>query len=266
MSADIPQAVKPLLDDYIAAIEAALPGFMSACYLHGSIALGDYQAHCSDIDFITVINRPSTAADREQLQHIHDALKRQYPQGKLSGSYLQVHDLGRLDAEIPLHPRYDDGVVKLSGLGEMAFVTWWTLKVHGLALVGPELADLSLPLDWDAFAVDTLENMNSYWARYTRQPVRMAWLLWDDGIQWAVLGVLRQFYTLSEHDIASKTRAGEYGLAHLPARWHRIIQEALNVRNRSENQASLYGLRLERARDAVRFLRFLIELCNTRFA
>jgi hypothetical protein len=36
-------------------------------------------------------------------------------------------------------------------------------------------------------------------------------LLSDWGVQWAVLGVLRQFYTLREGRITSKTKAGEYG-------------------------------------------------------
>ncbi len=265
MSAEIPEAIKPLVDAYIATIETELPGFMSAFYLHGSIALGDFHPRSSDIDFVTVISRQSTAHDLESLKCIHHTLKRKYPQGKLSGSYLQARDLGQANANIQPHPHYDNGVVRVSGFQEMAFVTWWTLKYHGLALVGPELHALHIAQDWDEFIVATRENMSSYWVRFTREPVHMAWLLWDYGIQWAVLGVLRQFYTLNERYIASKTRAGEYGLAQLPARWHRIIQEALSIRNQSEIRSSLYGSRLNRAVDALRFLRFLIDLCNTRF-
>lgn len=78
------------------------------------------------------------------------------------------------------------------------------------------------------------------------------------------LGVLRQYYTFSEGDITSKTAAGEYGLRHLPARWHKIIREALNIRN--EVNGSLYRSRIIRALEALQFLRFVIHCCNTKFA
>lgn len=94
-----------------------------------------------------------------------------------------------------------------------------------------------------------LQNLNTYWASFTRQPGRMVWLWCDYGIQWAVLGVLRQFYTFREGDITSKSGAGEYALKQLPERWHRLIQEALNIRH--ETPGSLY-----------RFLQFIIRTCN----
>jgi hypothetical protein len=49
--------------------------------------------------------------------------------------------------------------------------------------------------------------MNTYWARFTTDPRYIAWLLADYGIQWTVLGVLRQFYTFREHAITSKVGA-----------------------------------------------------------
>ncbi len=109
----------------------------------------------------------------------------------------------------------------------------------------------------------TRENLNTYWARFTQEPTRMAWLLSDYGVQWVVLGVLRQFYTFKEQDITSKTCAGEYAVEHLPERWHRMIQEALNIRN--QTNSSLYRLRIIRAVEAVRFLKFVIHFCNTNF-
>lgn len=118
-------------------------------------------------------------------------------------------------------------------------------------------------MDWDRLTVDMMANLNTYWVRFTREPARMAWLLSDYGIQWTVLGVLRQFYTFKEQDITSKTGAGEYALQHVSTRWHRIIQEALNIRNQTD--VSLYRFRILRAIEAWRFLKHLIHLCNTNF-
>ncbi|WP_277674507.1 aminoglycoside adenylyltransferase domain-containing protein, partial [Piscibacillus halophilus] len=49
-------------------------------------------------------------------------------------------------------------------------------------------------------------------------------------VEWTVLGLLRQYYTLMEKDIISKLEAGYYGLEILPTKWHPIIQEAINIR------------------------------------
>ncbi|MBZ0302050.1 MAG: DUF4111 domain-containing protein [Anaerolineae bacterium] len=92
----------------------------------------------------------------------------------------------------------------------------------------------------------------------------MLWLGSDWGIQWAVLGVLRQFYSFREGAITSKVGAGDYALQHLPPTWHRLIQEALNIRTQSGQ--CLYRSRLLRMMEAVRFMRYIIQTCNLHFA
>ncbi|WP_411831144.1 aminoglycoside adenylyltransferase domain-containing protein [Paenibacillus macerans] len=44
------------------------------------------------------------------------------------------------------------------------------------------------------------------------------------------------YYTLRENDIASKDKAAEYGLAHLPPSTHKILKEALYIRNGKEDR------------------------------
>ncbi len=207
-----------------------------------------------------MINRRSTPFDIERLRGIHRTLQQRYPQGLLSGSYLQPSDLGRYEETIEPYPYYHDGVLHAAGHHDINAVTWWVLKTHGVVLAGPDPRAIDFAMDWDRFVSDTRENLNTYWVRFTREPSRMAWLLGDDGIQWAVLGVLRQFYTFQEQGITSKTGAGDYALDHLPGRWHRIIQEAINVQ--AQTGRSLYRRRVKRAVDAFRFLRYLIDRCN----
>ncbi len=261
--AEIPEVIKPLLEAYIAALEKELPGLMTGFYLHGSIALGAFHSHLSDIDFITVVSRRCTADDIERLKAIHKAIEKTYPQWPLQGSYLQVSDLGKFEDEIEPHPCYSDGRLEPSGQQDVNSVTWWMLKNRGVTLVGALPENLDFSVDWTLLTTKMLENLNSYWARYTDNPIRIAWLFSDYGIQWAVLGVLRQLYTFQERDITSKIGAGEYALKHLPPRWHRLIQEALNIRNQSSQ--SLYRFRIVRAVEALRFLKFVIRFCNTNF-
>jgi hypothetical protein len=85
----------------------------------------------------------------------------------------------------------------------------------------------------------------------------------DWGIQWTVLGVLRKFYSFRENSITTKVKAGEYALTCLPACWHRLIREAINIREGKETSA--YQLRIARTIEAVRFLKFIIQTCNATF-
>lgn len=260
MTAPIPATVQPLLDEYLAAVARTLPGFVTAFYVHGSIALGEFQPKYSDVDFIAVISRRAGDDDVKRLTDIHHALKEKYTPNPLSGSYVQPGDLGRLAHDIEPMPYFQDGRVQ-HGHFDINAVTWWTLKNRGLTLLGAPAAELPITVDMDRMIADMHENMNTYWAQYTRKPARMEALLSDWGIQWAIPGVLRQFYTFEQRGITSKTGACEYALQHVPARWHRIIHEAINIRNGRD--ARLYGFASLRALDAFLFLRYIIARCNT---
>jgi hypothetical protein len=262
MSAEIPPAVQQVLDEYIALVHEALPDLLVGLYLHGSLALGAFDPRLSDIDFISITSRHCSAADIDSLRAIHDTLRRRYPQMLLEGSYLQWNDLGCFDDTIPPRPYIHDGTMQASGHFDINAVTWWVLKYRGIAVVGPPADQLDYDVDWDDLIAKMHHNMKTYWAGFTRNPRRMAWLLADDGIQWVVLGVLRQFYTFRERSITSKTGAGLYGLQHTPQRWHRLIKEALDIR--AGATGSSYRSRLVRARDAYRFLQTIITACDTK--
>jgi hypothetical protein len=187
-----------------------------------------------------------------------------YPTMPLEGSYVQPSDLGKLEPDLEPCPYFHDGEVVASGFFDINRVTWWLLKNRGITLLGTAAHDLDFILDWDALALDTLQNLNEYWARYIDNPIKIIWLLSDFGIQWTVLGVLRQYYTFRERSIISKVGAGDYALHSLPIQWHRIIQEAIDIRQ--QRQRSLYSWRFLRAVDAYRFLKWIISECNANYA
>lgn len=260
LKAAIPAAAQPLIDTYADLLRHELPGFAAGVFVHGSVALGAFDERSSDVDVVTVVSRRCTADDCAKLAAIHDRLKAAYPRPPLEVSYLQAADLGKPESAITPHPCYHDGVLSAEAHHDENAITWWLLKQQGIAVFG-SLPDF--PTDWDGLIAEMRQNLNRYWARFTREPGRMAWLLNDFGVQWAVLGVLRQYYSFVEGDITSKDGAGRYGLSHLPPRWHRLIQEALNIRQ--PNFATAYRSKLGRAYDAYQFLRYVIQTSNGLF-
>ena len=260
MDARIPDLIRPALEYYARRMEQARPGFMRAFYLHGSIALGAFEPRWSDIDFIAVIACQATPQDIDGLRLVHREIRTRYPQWEWEGSYLQEQDLGHFDKEVEPGPCYYDGELHAQAHRGLNSVTWWTLKNRGIAVIGPPPQDLAFVVDWDLLIRQMAKNLNTFWAGWAYRPGEMVKLLTDYGIQWAVLGVLRQYYTFRENDITSKTGAGNYALAHLPERWHPIIRTALGIRAGAHK--SYYRSRIIRAVEAVRFLRYVIATCN----
>jgi len=264
LSTAVPPSIQPVIDDYIRLITTSLPDFLSGFYLHGSLALGAFNPPFSDIDFVAVASRRSTPSDIGDLRLIHETIAQRYPRWPLEGSYLQWDDLGQSEATILPYPHIYDGVLHPSGYHDINAVTWWVLKHRGIAILGPAPEQLDIQVDWDELIARMHHNMNSYWAGFTTNPRRMAWLLSDYGVQWAVLGVLRQFYTFREHEITSKTAAGIYAFRHTPRHWHQLIQESLSIR--AGTHTSSYRFRILRAIAARAFVRYIIDLCNADMA
>ncbi len=258
----IPTVIKPIINDYVGQMQQYLPDLMNGFYLHGSIALGAFEPHYSDVDFLTIISRRCTPNDTTTLADIHQQLAHDYPHLQMDGCYLQHDDWGKLSEAIEPHPHFNEKFYA-SGNSGNGWVMWWILKHHGVAVVGKDPQVIDFAVDWDVFISDMLNNLNTYWVRFIDDPQKADMLLTDDGIQWAILGVLRQFYTFQRHGIVSKIDAGEYGLKHIPQQWRRIIQEAIRIRQQKET--SFYEFEDQRVSDAQAFLDYIIHTCNHQY-
>lgn len=180
------------------------------------------------------------------------------------GSYLPSNGLSHFARPTEPQLYYHGGALQSNRRFEVSSVEGWILKQRGIAIMGPQPQDLPFTVDWDIVIKKMRDNLNSFWASYTKQPNRIIVLISDWGIQWTVLGVLRQFYSFRENSITTKTKAGEYALTCLPTCWHRLIREAINIR---EGKAvSAYRFRAVRAIEVVNFLKYVVQTCNAGFA
>lgn len=255
-----PNVLQPLLTEYVQLLEQELAGCIEAVYLVGSIALGAFDVRFSDIDFIAVMSRPARQDEIRRLRSVHQTIRTKYPRWGMEGSYFQWADLGRPKDQVAPYPCYHDNRFHPHAYHDLNLVAWWMLKNRGIAVRGPATETLAFTVDWDQLIAEMRVNLNTYWRSWTRRPVRLALLLSDWGIQWTVLGVLRQFYTFRENAIISKVEAGQYALSCLPERWHPLVREAINIR---EAKADSYRRsRTARAMVAVRFLRYIIATCG----
>lgn len=259
----LPATVKSCLDRYQNLLGQRVPQLVAALYVHGSIALDAFDEGISDIDFIAVLNRVAGDDEISVLTQVHRVLAAEFPRSPLEGSYLQWHHLGHSAQEIGSYPCYHDGRFYPSAHHDINPVTWWMLKNRAVFIFGPAPATLGFKADWSDVRAYMLLNLNTYWAAFTKRPIRLAYLLSDEGVQWAVLGICRLLYGLQARSMISKRLAGEYALTKVPERWHALIHEALDLR--AGIKAPHYRSRLVRASTSVAFLKYVIAYCQ-RFA
>jgi hypothetical protein len=240
----IPEPVQPIIKDFLQLTEQRLVRLIHASYIVGSIALGEFNEHFSDIDFVTVLSRMATPIELGHLRAIHQSIDKTHPQWKMSGSYIPTGGLGKPGKGLQPYPHFHDGRLCPATHREINSVTWWELKNCGIPVVGTPSANLQCTVNWDELIMEMRENMNTYWRSWTCQPGRVAILYSNWGIQWAVLGVLRQYFTFKENTITTKVKAGEYALGSLPQRWHPLIREAIQIRK--TKQVTSYRSRLGR--------------------
>lgn len=264
MNPRVPDPIQPTLQHYLDLVDQQFHGLISAFYIEGSIALSEFNERLSDIDFVAVLQRSATPAEIERLGDIHTLIEKTYPRWKMSGRYLHADALARLDDRVEPVLYFHDGRLRRDGHFELNSVEGWILKNHGIVLVGPEPQALPFTIDWELLIKKMRENLNTYWVRWTRRPGYLIIMLSNWGIQWTVLGVLRQFYSFRENSITTKTKAGEYALTCVPPRWRRLIQEAIDIR--AGQKTSAYRFRVVRMVEAVNFLKYIIQSCNADFS
>lgn len=262
---EISTLVQKVLDEYIALMNDRLPNTLEEVYIQGSIALGAYVENSSDIDFIVITNRRLVEREAIVLSEIHSKIANQYKNPELDGVYIVRRDLGRLNLGDEKYLNYNSG--KLNFSSNFDPIMWWILQTKGIKIVGTEQTAFDFDIHSKHLLSYVTENMNSYWAQRVQKMESSITELYklpaeeiDYEIEWTVLGLLRQFYTLKEHDIISKRSAGEYALLHLPNEWHPIIKEAITIRK--GEKMNIFTSDKERIETTIRFSKYIIHYCN----
>jgi hypothetical protein len=227
----LPREARAALDEYLAALDAALPRIDRGVYLIGSAALGDWQPGRSDLDILTVTERHLTDSEIGALEALHAGMPgRPYR----DAMYIPAEAVGARPAEpagtagdgtgpdpAGRYPSAVDGVFHRSRYRPDP-VLWATLDRHGLTLRGAAARSLGADpgqawlRDWNH------GNLESYWRRWPAK-ARAALAQFDsaaplpgDAVAWGALGPGRLHATITTGEIISKTAAADYTAELLP--------------------------------------------------
>ncbi|MCG7406207.1 DUF4111 domain-containing protein [Paenibacillus sp. ACRRX] len=265
MIQDLHPKIQAILKLYMDMINEVQPGLIEGLYIYGSVAMGDYSLRLSDIDFIAVTHKRMTDEDILTVERVHRKVNRAYKKPNLNGIYITWDELGKRAEEVEPFPYYCDGRMHRSGYFEMNLVTWYGLKTHGIALIGPTTKELPYEVSWQQLIQDMQHNLQTYWMSWIKRSHamlkdRIGLYLFRSQVEWGVLGISRLFYTFREQDITSKRLAGEYALRVVPEQWHPIIKDAIDYREGI--RSSSYRSRAVRKADTLSYMEYIISECT----
>ncbi|ASS75551.1 hypothetical protein CIG75_11510 [Tumebacillus algifaecis] len=241
MTCEIPTALQPLIAAYTCQLNnASFRDALHGIYLYGSIALGAFDEQRSDIDFLTVLRRDLTEAERGELELLHIRLQNDHPLAFLmDGMYIHRQHLGRLNPEIPPYSFTHEGEFHRAGHWDVNHVTWWLLQHRAVTVFGPESSTLLLHVTTEDLRATMAYNLHSYWSHRLQALEGMSFdTLPETELQAdtadAVLTLCRIAYTLEHGDILSKTAALQYAIQSSDAKWQPLFRETLRIRENTE--------------------------------
>ena len=191
--------VRPLLERFTGDAGRVLP--LVALWAHGSLALGDFQPGRSDLDLIALIRAAPTAAQRGELQRMHEALPSQEPLAeKLHCSYVietELDDAGRNHLTWAHGELFDRPVTP---------VTRRELCLGGRTLLGPAPATLVPPVTDGELNDFIRADLRDYWYPHTARAD--VWLT-DIWVDLGLLTFARATVTLADGRLITKREALE---------------------------------------------------------
>lgn len=224
----LPQAVTEVCATFLA---LAPDGLVEGLYLRGGIGFGEWVPGQSDIDFVATLDHRPDDDEVDALRRTHEAVAAAHPDVHFDGPHLLASDLAADPAACPDVPvvlgRHFE---EETGLGEVT-VVWHELAWHGVHIAGPPIADLAVWTSAQRLREFTIDNLDTYWRANAEALAAMP----SEGAPeaacaWCVLGVTRLHHLLVTGEMTTKSAAGRWGLTFYPERFHRVLREALRIR------------------------------------
>ncbi|HVP06046.1 MAG TPA: aminoglycoside adenylyltransferase domain-containing protein [Dehalococcoidia bacterium] len=222
---DLPPEVVPLLDALLAGIRDALGENIVGVYLRGSLALGDFDPASSDVDLLVVTERPLSDAEFAALARLHDRIDQHAFNRRYEVSYIDRRSIRRFRPGERTHPAIctDDPPFALTGHRHNWVLERWTVREHGVTLMGPEprtLIDPISPSEIRAAVREELAERDRHWHDGSWPRSEIA----HRGAQtFEVHTVCRALHTLATGEVATKPQATAWARANLPAEWQPLL-------------------------------------------
>jgi len=223
--------VNAVLGDFLSRIQTILGDHFCGMYLSGSLALGDFAAHRSDIDFVVATDAEVSGDLLSSLRAMHARFNAgDSPWAtEVEAAYIPRDALRRYDPADARHPHIERGADETLDMDEFGsdwIVQRSILREHGIVLAGPDPKTLIDPVLPDDLRRAVAALMDEWWGPMRDDPAPL--LRQHIGYQaYAVLTMCRILSTLDSGAVVSKPVAARRAQGVRGGRWAALIERAL---------------------------------------
>ena len=218
-------AVRHIIDRLARELRGILQADLVGIYLYGSLISGDFEIAVSDIDLVVVLTTALDARQFRLLERMHARVVSDYPEwhDRLELAYISRRALKTFRAETSTIGIISPGEpFHLIQAGDDWLISWYDLRLNGMALHGPPIESLIDPIPLSDWLDAVREHIFAY-RKTERDAADITFL------SYMVLTVARGVYTLAQGQTASKVKAAAWAQKNYP-RWSELITSALQWR------------------------------------
>ena len=256
----LPEPAQAVCDTWLAEMDRTAPGLVTGLHVRGGIGFGEFVLGKSDVDFVAVLSRRPTMADEELIEAAHAATNAQHTDVPFDGMHLLAEDLAGDPDDCPDAPCVLHGYFEADARYDLSPVAWHELAGHSVTVRG-ELPEVWT--DQDRLLAFTRDHLDTDWRRNAEALAKFpAEAETEHSCEWCVLGVARLHHLLVTGEMTAKSAAGRWGLDFYDERFHRVLREALRIRDGIEDSANILGEYAdpsERGHDTAEFTSFVVN-------
>jgi predicted nucleotidyltransferase len=215
--------------EMVKSMQVVLENNLVGVYLQGSFAVGGFDRH-SDLDFIVVINEAISDSQLQDLQEMHSRLyqlESKWAQ-HLEGTYFPA-DILRDHKQLGERLWYLDNGSQALELSDHCntVVVRWTVRSHGVRLVGPSPVRLVNPIPVRALRRDIFAVINDWGQEILAEPERYNNRFYQSFI---VLNFCRMLHDLHSGRTGSKAAGAAWVKETLDPTWAGLIDRSWSGR------------------------------------
>lgn len=219
---------RKLLDDFTDMCMRLMGDSLTGVYLHGSLAMGCFNPHKSDIDIIVVIDGEVSGAVKLDFMDELVKLNEKAPSKGIEVSvverkyckpfaYPTPFELHFSNAHLKRYKDDPQGYVReMKGEDKDLAAHFTVINRHGIVLYGEQIPVIfgEVPKEAyeDSICLDVLDAAEAIY----EEPV------------YIILNLCRVLAFLKDGSCLSKEQGGEWGIARLPEEYHDIVRQALD--------------------------------------
>lgn len=220
------QDVNAVLNLVLSNLQAILRDHFLGLYLGGSLALGDFTPHRSDIDFIvvTIDELPPEMIVALEEMHAHLWATGTKWARKLDGSYVPQQVFRHWTADHTPCPFVEGDRFTVTKQGS-AVIQRHIIHQYGVVVAGPSPKLLLDPVDADELRRALRDMLEIWWRPLLDHP---AWIQQRQNQPFAILSMCRTLYTLEHGVVASKPVAARWCQRAIGKQWAALIEWAMD--------------------------------------